>query len=112
MTEPITPDERAVMRERLLDALDTAEDEVLRIEDLDSKVLRLENFLRMERVAARRNLERAERAEAEVKRLREDAETLRGWITEHEETIIETSDALDTAEAEVARLRRDIDGSK
>ena len=54
-----------------------------------------------------RNLwqKRAERAEAEVARLREDAETLRGWITEHEETIIETSDALDTSEAKVERQR-------
>lgn len=85
MTSPFTPDERAAMRERaerlhhyggesqeasedirrLLDALDTAEAE----RDAErSKARRAEVYLRMEREAARRNLERAERAEAEVAR--------------------------------------------
>ena len=104
MTTPITPDERAAMRERytadlpsawdtsvaahgralraigtsarddvprLLDALDTAEaerDEAR--ERVKDEVRRVENFRRLEREAARRNLERAERSEAEVERLR------------------------------------------
>ena len=55
---------------RLLDALDTAEaerDEVQeRVKVTKDEVRRVGNFLRLERVAARRSLERAERAEAEV----------------------------------------------
>ena len=73
---------------RLLDALDTAE------ADLDGFANTVSQWKR-----------RALDAEAEVARLREDAETLRGWITEHEEAIIETSDALDAAEAKVERQR-------
>lgn len=46
--------------------------------------------------ASRRKAERDE-ARAEVARLREGAQVLRGWIAEHEETIVETSDALDEA---------------
>lgn len=46
--------------------------------------------------ASRRKAERDE-ARAEVAQLREGAQVLRGWIAEHEETIVETSDALDEA---------------
>lgn len=69
---------------RLLDALDTAE----------AKARLVETYLRMEREAARRNLERAEKAEAEVARLRERAAPVRpereealgevrAWVSDH-----------------------------
>lgn len=143
MTAPITPDERAAMREtvatlnaaweaddptrplvtehaalallaqvasevpRLLDALDKAEAEVRRC-----RAQRNEWFLsefgarevaEAEVVLLRKLIRKARHQRDEVTRLHEDAETLRGWITEHEKTIIETSDVRDHLPAKPSR---------
>ena len=49
------------------------------------------------RTRIRKARDQRDEARAEVARLREGAQVLRGWIAEHEETIMETSDALDEA---------------